>query len=470
MINMTEKKLDAYANLITGLGGSRDKSRGSVLYREGDLTSPELDVLYEQDALAARIVDRIVDDAIRSGFDIEAADEGFDVKSIKSQVEDLQVLEESGDAWRWARLYGGALTYFNTNDGRKMSEPLDLGSVTKLINLQVLESPFVTPSAYNPGLGARAFRNPERYDVLVPFGGRDSIRTIHRSRVVRFDGVRVPPTRLISRGGWGPSVLDRVVRELVQLGEVMGYARNVMHELSIMILKLEGFRDQVCGGPEAKAEIEKVIEAIRWAVDNLHTLALDKKDDYGESTRTVSGLADLLKMFVEALARSTDYPSMILLNTRAEGSGLANSAGSELAQYYDNVDAARKKFLIPAINRALEIIFAVRKRSGERVPSEWTITFPSLYQPTEKERSETELRDAQRDQILMTFGVKSADEARDERIRAGQIIPITSKLGGRDHARDILDAVLPAIARRVEAGEFTAEDGEVLARILGAAA
>jgi len=464
---MTEQKLDAYANLITGLGGSRDKSQGSALYRAGDLSTSELDVLYEQDALAARIIDRIVDDAIRSGFDIEAADEGFDIKSIKSQVEDLQVLDECGDAWRWSRLYGGSLVFFNANDGKKMSEPLILDNVSKLINLQVLESPFVVPSAYNPGLGARAFRNPERYDVFVPFGS-DSVRTIHRSRVVRFDGVRVPPTRLISRGGWGPSVLDRVIRELTQLGEVMGYARNVMHELSIMILKLDGFRDQVCGGPEAKAEIEKVIEAIRWAVDNLHTLALDKKDDYAESTRTVTGLADLLKMFVDALTRSTDYPGMVLLNQRAEGSGLANSAGSELANYYDGVDAARKKFLIPAINRALEIIFAARKRAGERIPTEWTITFPSLYQPTEKERSETELREAQRDQILLTFGVKSPDEARDERIRNGQIIPIAGK--ARGDAGDILDAVLPAIARRVEAGEFSAEDGEILARILGAAA
>lgn len=425
MSNENERS-DAYANLITRLGTSSDKSRGSVLYQDKGLGSTEVEIMYEQDALAARIVDRIVDDGIRAGFDIKSEDEAVDVKSIKSEVEDLEVLNECGDGWRWSRLYGGALVFFNVNDGRKMDQPLDLKNASKLISLQVLESPHVTPSLYNPGLGARAFRNPEFYDISVPIG-RDNVRRIHRSRVRRIDGVRVPPNRLITRGGWGPSVLERVVRELTQLGEVMGYSRNIMHELSVMILRINGFRDQVCGTPEQKKEIETVIESIRWALDNLHTIAIDKSDEYVESKRTVSGLAELVKMFVEALERATDYPAMVLMNSRAEGSGLANSAGTELANYYDHVDASRKKVLIPLINRALEIIFAVRGRTGEKVPTEWTIEFPSLYQPSEKERSETELRDAQRDQILMTYGVKSADEVREELIRAGKLIPIDFK-------------------------------------------
>jgi len=59
---------------------------------------------------------------------------------------------------------------------------------------------------------------------------------------------------MIQKNGWGPSVLDRAYTEISQLGEVMGYCRAIMHDISIQVYKLENLREPL----EKIAGIEKL--------------------------------------------------------------------------------------------------------------------------------------------------------------------------------------------------------------------
>ena len=100
---------DDFINAVSGLGGSYDKSNYTIFAKRRYLEYDELSNLYEQDAIAARVVDRLVDDGTREGFTLEGPDQDFDFDKAASDLEEIKAMQSLGDAWRWSRLYGGAL-------------------------------------------------------------------------------------------------------------------------------------------------------------------------------------------------------------------------------------------------------------------------------------------------------------------------------------------------------------------------
>lgn len=417
----SQSRADGYVNLTTLLGKrGTDKSVNSSFEIKKPLDWPVLEAMYEQDAIAARIIDRLPDDATREDVTLKGADTDFDFASVQSELEDLEVMNQVGDAWRWARLYRGSLLVMNINDGGKMAEPLNLKTANKLSSLHVIEARFVTPEGFDPGLGSVAFARPERYSISVPFGSDEaSARTIHRSRVIRFDGVKVSPSRMIQNGGWGPSVLDRVNTQVTDLGTIMGYASSIMHNLSMQAVQLEGLRDMLCGDAKQQADAKRVIEALQWAMDQLHLIAIDSKDKYIEITRTVSGLKELIVQFIDAVVRATDMPRTVILG-EAPG-GLNASGDSELRAWYDFVASQQPKALTPALTRILEVIFAIRSKK-EKVPDEFTIEYKKLWTPSEKEEAETEKIRTETDDISLQNGTKSVPEVRSD-MKARGVLP-----------------------------------------------
>jgi phage-related protein (TIGR01555 family) len=404
------KYSDSFINLLTELGLNADKSRFSGFKERTELDWDTLAAMYEQDAISARIIDRLPDDATREEITIKGTDEDFDFASVQSELEDLKARTHIGDAWRWARLYQGALLIMNINDGGKMSDPLNIEAATKLSSLHVVEAQYIQPTNFNPGLGSSAFSNPENYLITVPFSTTEA-RTIHRSRVIRFDGVKVSPSRMINSGGWGPSVLDRIRTDVMRLGTVMGYAEAIMHDISIQAVQLEGLREMLCGDVKSQADAKRVIEALRFAMDNLHLVAIDAKDKYIEITRTVAGLNELIEKFVDALVRATDMPRTVLLGEQP--GGLNASGDSEIRAWYDFVAAQQPRVLTPAISRLLEVIFAIRSKK-EKVPDEWTIEYEPLWQPSAEQTATTEKTQMETVTLGLDAGLVSVDEGRSK--------------------------------------------------------
>jgi hypothetical protein len=414
---MEQLQEDSYVNLKTLLGiRGADKSTASSFQIRDLLDWDVLKGMYGQDAIAARIIDRLPDDATREAIKLKGVDTDFDFSSVLAELEKLNARIHIGDAWRWARLYRGSLLLMIVNDGRKMDEPLDLANATKLSSLHVLEARFVIPDIFNPGLGSAAFARPEFYMINVPHSKGDD-RKIHNSRVIRFDGVKVTPSEMIENGGWGPSVLDRINTEVTGLGVIMGYARNIMHNLSMQGIQLEGYRDMLCGGADGKSNAMKIVQALYDTMDQLHLIALDTKDKFIEITRTVTGLTDLIKEFIDALVRATDMPRTVLLG-EAPG-GLNASGDSELRSWYDYVSGQQPQKLTPPINRLVEVILATRK--NEQTPDQWEVEYAPLWQSSAKEKAETDKIKAETADIYTQMGVISVPEVRTKLIQSGDL-------------------------------------------------
>jgi len=402
---------DGYANVVTGFGGPPDKSSGTFFQRMPRLGPEELASWYEQDALASRIIDRLPDDATREGFALTGEDRDFNWNGVMSELEDLDALNSVADGWRWARLMGGSLIVMAINDGRTYDKPLDMKNIRGFSGLQVVESTFAQPSRLGSGLGSASFRKPIHYEI-TPTVGKMKTRKVHHTRVIRIDGVKVPPSFLIRNNGWGPSVLQRVATQLQQLGEVMGYSRSIAHNISVPLMQFDGFRDQLLGSAKGKQQLERMIETIRMTMDNLHILAMDKNDSAGEMKRDVTGLEKLVAKFVDALVRATDMPRTVILGEQP--SGLGASADSEIRSWYDHVHAKQRLVLTPVINRLLEIILAGRARRNPDmdIPSEWQVEWNPLWQPNDQEMAQTRLTNAQADQIYFSMASMSVSEIR----------------------------------------------------------
>lgn len=418
-------RADDYLNNVTALGTAKDKSNHTGFADAGDLSEETLDAIYEKHSIGRRVVDRVVDDATRVDFSLTGTDENFDWDALKSELDDLEAVPRLADAWRWARLYGGSIVIMAITDGMDLSKPAQIERARDLRSLEIVESRYATPQIFDKTLGARGFRNPEMYNVVLPAG---KAGLVHRSRVIRFDGVRVPPTRLHARGGWGPSVLDQLWVDLRRLGSAMGYAEAIMHDISLMVLTIEGFHEKMASGEQDRNEMRAVFENMRWGLDMLNTMIMDSQDTYREQPRTVAGVSQLLDHFINAMVRATDMPRTVLLGEQP--GGLNASADSEIRAWYDHVANMQQKVLTPALNKLIKQMFAIKARRGATVPTEWTIEWEPLWQPTDQEKAQAELVRAQAGQIRQTImSVSAPDEERAKMIASGDIVEVDPAVG-----------------------------------------
>lgn len=430
----SQNQNDSYANVFTQLGlRGGDKSTGTFFAPDRVLSYEELSNMYANEAVAARIVDRVVDDSIRTGFTLMGADKAVDLASVKSELEDLGALSQIGDAWRWARLYGGALLIMAVNDGRPLDQPLDLANAKKLSALTVVDNVYVIPDAFSPGLGSRSFANPEYYNVTVNFGA-GGMRKIHKSRVIRFDSYKVPASQVMRYGGWSPSIIQRCWQEVKRLGSAMGYAESLLHEISIMVLGITDLRDKLCGGPGNVSQIKDMLRTLKWGMDNEHILALDKEDSFNEVKRSVDGVDRLIDKFVDAVVRASNMPRLVILGESPPG-GLNPSSDGETRTWYDAVATERDIHITPALNRILTVLMACRKNRGETVPDEWTIKYQSLAQQSPEKEADTLLKLTQSLTMLIQNDVVSSDEVRAMLVDRGYVVP----LEGEDSPSDPLE-------------------------------
>ena len=420
---MTDNRFDDYANFLSGLAGPPDKSSYTFFERQPMLQRAEIEALYEQDAIAARIVDRVVDDSFRTRWNITGTDIPVENAELESVLEDLKVNQCLAQAWREAREYGGALVILSVADGKSMDQPLDLSEARYISALNVVPSPLLLPDGWGNN-SIFPFSNPEYYNFLLdvpPVSGAGprerKVHRIHKTRVIRFDSFQLSPYRMINYNGWAPSVLQRVYRELTQLGEAVGYGRAILHDISVEVMKFEGLREQLCGGPNAREGITQMVEQMRMMKDNLHILALDANDDIEERRRTVTGISELLEQFISALVRATDMPRTVLLGEQPGGQNA--SADSEIRSWYDHVDAVRKKTVNPAINRILEIYYSCQRNLGLDAPDKWVIEWEPLWAPSQEELLAMAKTESETLVSYMTSGVLTREEIRAKLLSQG---------------------------------------------------
>lgn len=342
---------DSWSNVITGLGTSMDKRLGARI--EWDYHSPEFfEQLYAGGGIPARIVDLVPAHALRRWVDWVGLDREL-LEKVEDRSQQLDMRGALQRAWTWGRAYGGGVLHIVT-DTRDPSRPLRVGE--RVIGLRDLSRwdlrILTTDIEYD--FGSPNYGMPRLYYLNVQMGAQYKGYPIHWTRMIRFDGQLVPRRTYIRNGYWHDSILNRLYNSIRNYETSNDSAASVLQDFNVDVYKLKNLANLIGAGHEDI--VKKRIELLQYAKSTIRAMLVDADDEeYSNLTRSIEGVAELVRMQADRLVADTDIPHTLLLGESPEGS---NSTGNSTSQQWrDFIGSEQENYLRPKLHRLIEVVF-----------------------------------------------------------------------------------------------------------------
>lgn len=398
--------VDGWANFLTGFGTSRDKRMANYAGWGLTLTETVAEDLFAADSLARRIVEILPNDATREWIEWEKE---VDKDPLDEEMDRLQVKQRLQEAWIFARLYGGGSLFIN--DGTPVEDlrkPLRADSIGKIQSLTALTrwETWAWATDLQRDISKPDFGLPLRYKLYPRMAFGQNQIEIHASRIIRFDGRKLPRLLHIRNNFWGDSILTPLYQALGDMQVSHHAVANVLQEFRILVHKIGGLTEIINGGGEQ--QIQKRIEIMNQARSVLGTMLVDKDtDEFEFFSSTLTGVSELVDKLRQLLQALTDIPHTILFNEAPGHSGSMGASGNhEERNWYNTVRAQQVNYLKPRLDQVLKLIFAQHDGPFKGMePENWEYTFKPLWQMDEKEKADTYYAEAQGDNIYVELGV-----------------------------------------------------------------
>src|SRR5690606_10511437 len=252
---------------------------------------------------------------------------------------------------------------------------------------------------------------PEFYRVHTG----NSIFLVHESRLVGVSGDPLP-AKLKTRGiPWqGRSAVELAFPAVIRYQEAARLAVSILQRKQQAVYGMKGLADAIRNNLEA--EVQKRISLVDAVRGVLNTVAVDSEDTYDLKDMNLAGVKDVLQELQVALSAETGIPVTILFG-RSPG-GLNATGDADFDGYYEMIEGAQRTRLTPALERIISLIYA--QRSFSNPPDDWTIKWPALESPTDKEQAEVRKANAEAEAREMDaldtaigLGLLSEEEGRD---------------------------------------------------------
>ncbi|WP_128566318.1 DUF1073 domain-containing protein [Methylobacterium crusticola] len=348
---------DRLANLVSGLGGPRDKSTGN-LHVHVPRARAELDAAYRDNWLARKVVDIVPFDMLREWRAWQAPP--AEVAAIEASEARLRLRGTLLQALRLARLHGGAALLIG--DGAPdPAAPLVPEAVGQggLRYLHVLPRGAIQAGAVERDPLSPWFGEPALYTVS---GGQ----TVHPSRVVRLLGAPLPDA---AGDGWGDSVLQALLEAVDQATAAAAHIAAMLPEAKQDVISVPGLSQHLSTEDGTQRLTERFAYAARMkGLFGMLLLEGDGRSPEGERYQQkqidFSGLPEVARLFLQVAAGAADIPVTRLIGQSP--AGLNATGESDIRNYYDHVAARQTVELTPAIARldALLVRDAVGRHDG----------------------------------------------------------------------------------------------------------
>lgn len=389
--------LDSLENLVAGLGAGTDKRVQSRFVNRkmmsADGGQEELNAIYRTDWLAGKIVDIIPNDMVREWRTFVGDINPSTVEILEIAEAELALRNAFGSAHKWARLYGTAFILLVIDDGLNPSQPVQLDRIKKgsLKHIKVIDRHRVSNSEVVPiqdPLNPK-FGFPDFYRI-----NETSVR-IHHTRLIRFDGTELPFDEFRRNNYNSDSVIERLYGPLLNHAIAADSAAAMIFETNVDIVKIRGLMDYIQTA-EGESLIRKRFALASSMKSFNNMLLLDEQETFETKSNTFAGLPDLLDRFAQYLSSASDIPATRLLGQNA--SGLSATGEGDLKNYYDMIRSLQVSDYRPKLKQFDDILI---RHLGLNPDDDYKFEFNSLFQMTDKEKSEIHLSRAQRDQIYL---------------------------------------------------------------------
>jgi len=385
---------DGWSNLITGLNSSRTaKKKYTHHVFDGILSDQELDSLYAEDGLAARIVKLLPDDMYREGWKYSFPDlDEIKAKELSDEYaavfEEIDAMGKLKIATYWNRLKGGSAILISVIDGMDMSLPLNPKRISRFEKLRVLDRTEIdfTNIVWQNDPTQPRFGLPELYPVKFEYGkGLEGTQLVHHTRIIEMHGDVLPRRSENSltqeQRFWGISVLQRAESRLQTLGSSLGSIDQLLQEMSIGKFKFKDLA-MLLSSPEGKEALMRRVEVMDLTRSTFRSQYFDTEEDFTRDVMNFQGIPEIMYILFMLVAADTGYPITRLFGVSPAG---MNATGeSDMRNYYDGVRSLQSTEAYPMILRIVRIISEWKKIQ------EPYIEFLPLQTMNEKEEAELE--------------------------------------------------------------------------------
>lgn len=408
--------MDGWSNVATGLGQKGRDKRMSAGINFERMTWAEIDTLYTMDDVAAKYIDKVPSEGTRKWIYYSGVEKEWQEKLL-DKLRKLHAQEQFKQAWTWARLYGAAFLLIDGPDGNiDPQEPLNLDRLTDVTSLTALHKWEVYPDI---GYGlVNDITDPNygmpKYYMLQPHRTPDSTylgMRIHYSRLIRFDGARIPTKIFVANYYSHDTYLTRVYNPIRNYNASNDGLATVMQDFRMNVLTMKNIAKQLKekGSPELIERL-KLMNLTR-ALTNTTILQEDEKLE--QFSASLAGVKDANDAVSNRLVAALDgMPHDQVLGEGAKG-GLGAKGDLENRNYYDAIESQAKVNFIPQIEQLTRILAVTKMFAGMK--DTWEVNLHSLWQMDDKEKSAINYQQAQADQIYIDAGVLDPTEVRKSR-------------------------------------------------------
>lgn len=398
----TEKDKRSYSRWGGGRGSSYSNSytNRSGIYGSLSQNRVQLEEMYSEDWLCGKVIDIPIEDMLRQWRTVDFGGNN-EMKELFEEAEKHFALREHlEDALKWADLYGGSVIVLGVDNCGHCSTPLFKKSVPKngLKFLRPLDRWYVTPQTINYyDINQPNFFKPNFYRLS------GTSQLLHHSRVVRFDGVKMPRGVSQLNWTWGLSKLERLQDALLNAASAPNIIASLMLECNFPVISVDNLAS-ILSSPNGEQKIKSRMALATLFKSMFNMTLLDSKESYDLKSPAIEGLNIFADMFHQIVAGGVDIPVTRLMGIVP--GGLNASGDTELINYYDGLKSKQQTKIRPALDKIDEIILM---STFGFIPKKFTWEFNPLWQMSTKDQADAQLVQAQRDAIYLQNNVLPPD-------------------------------------------------------------
>lgn len=429
----TQFTQDSFSNFMYKLGMGADNPLSSATYSLTTLISRNralLEAGYRSSWLIGQAVDTVAEDMTKMGIKMMSDISPDDITKLQVGLNDYDVWESYCNIIKWARLYGGALGVILI-DGADYSKPLNLEAIGKntFKGILVLDRWMCEPLVGELITDLdKDFGKPKYYRINTSVANaKIPLIKIHYSRVMRFDGITLPFYQKIYENHWGLSVVERIYDRLISYDSATLGASQLMYKAFLRTIGVKGLREAFMLGGKTENAIIKQFEYIRKMQSNEGITLIDSEDSFDIKTNSFGGVAELLQEFGQQISGATGIPLVRLFGQSPAG---FSTGETDLRNYYDNVHREQENKLRPQLSKLLEVMSL--SVLGRKLPEDFEYTFNSLWQMSDKEKSEIATSDSGAVSNVYGAGLISKESALKELLQSSRVTGRFSNIDDSD--------------------------------------
>ena len=424
-------QIASFANYKNGYSTSCDNVNSNfTILPIRTLQPPELETVYRSNVLLRRIIDYLPQECgIYPGKteDVSGEIDAEVLKDVDKKLRDLHATEAFIEADIYGRLYGDGFIILGIDDGGELEDEVNEENIREITWLKVRDrcelSPVHQSSSINPD---HYIYSPTRLRTNATSDEEEELerfQRIHRTRILRFAGKKLPRRAFFNNGGYNDSIVQSLLNDVMNYQQAIGGGNAMLMRSGLFVYKMFGLEEYAVR--EDTAALQNRFEFINAGISVFKSLFIDAKK--GEEaqfvTQNFGGVDKLIAMLQDHMIASSGYPKSVIMGS---SNSSAFSEGGESDRFTMSQMVKRNQTFVwtPHYEQLLYYIGKSKEFNFNLEESHLTIHFPSTFQMTPKELAEIESMYATSDTSRINSGILMPQEVRESRYGSSEFSTI----------------------------------------------